>query len=100
MSKYTQLKLKPEYRERLKELAEREDRSMANMVEQLIDRFRTNMGLDKTAPKAPSLETLQKELGKRLGTRAYRLRQFKTSERLTDDPEKLPQRPGGSGKGR
>lgn len=34
---YTQLKLKPEYREKLKALAEAENRSMANMLEALID---------------------------------------------------------------
>lgn len=35
---YTQLKLKTEYREKLKALAEADNRSMANMVELLVDR--------------------------------------------------------------
>jgi len=35
--KYTQLKLKPEYRQKLGLLAERHNRSLANMVEWLID---------------------------------------------------------------
>lgn len=35
---YTQLKLKPEYREKLATLADPQHRSMANMVELLIDR--------------------------------------------------------------
>lgn len=34
----TQVKLKPEYRARLKQLAEAEHRSLANMIETLIDR--------------------------------------------------------------
>lgn len=36
-SRYTQIKLKPEYREKLKRLADRDKRSMANMVEVLIN---------------------------------------------------------------
>jgi predicted DNA-binding protein len=35
--KPTQLRLKPEYRKKLEELAKRENRSMANMNEVLID---------------------------------------------------------------
>lgn len=35
---YTQLKLKPAYREKLKALADADGRSMANYVELLIDR--------------------------------------------------------------
>jgi hypothetical protein len=35
--KYTQLKLKPEYREKLGLLADRHNRSLANMLEWLID---------------------------------------------------------------
>lgn len=34
----TQLKLKPDYRDKLKKLAALENRSMANMVERLIDK--------------------------------------------------------------
>ena len=34
---YTQLKLKPEYREKLFSLAQKNNRSMASMVEVLID---------------------------------------------------------------
>lgn len=35
---YTQIKLKPAYRAKLKKLADDQNRSMANMVEVLIDR--------------------------------------------------------------
>lgn len=37
MSNYTQLNLKAEYRDKLKKLATAQKRSMANMVEILID---------------------------------------------------------------
>lgn len=35
---YTQLKIKSDYRDKLKKLADRDNRSMANMVEVLVDK--------------------------------------------------------------
>ena len=49
---YTQLKLKTEYRDKLKSLALSEGRSMANMAERLIDTA-IDLKWPKQAPEKP-----------------------------------------------
>lgn len=49
---YTQLKVKAEYRDKLKTLADKEHRSMANMLEVLIDQARN--GGTTHWPKQPA----------------------------------------------
>jgi predicted DNA-binding protein len=44
---HTQLRLKFDYRDKLKKLADRESRSMANMVEVLIDQAYTQLPDDE-----------------------------------------------------
>lgn len=44
---YTQLKVKAEYRDKLKTLADKEHRSMANMLEVLIDRAEARLNLEE-----------------------------------------------------
>jgi predicted DNA-binding protein len=50
--KYTQLRLKVDYREKLKILADRESRSMANMVEVLIDQAYTRLSKEERTGEA------------------------------------------------
>lgn len=45
---YTQIKIKKDYREKLKKLAEAENRSMANLVEVLIDQKLNDTQAQKT----------------------------------------------------